>query len=216
VPRLVAGLPSPRGSAMGAPYGTGSGRRRNTAGLALVGLAIVGVLIGIVAVTCRQQEPKTGPTLPAPPRAPGSESTAPSAIPYPPPSTSPPVEAPEVPAPGAPESAPYPPIGGESQDEGEKTGSAAQVRVYNNSTIRGLAARARSDLTAAGWMVVDIGNYPCGTIPTTTVYYQEGTGQRANAEAIGAKFGMRVLPRFPGIANASPGLIMIVTKDYRR
>ena len=90
------------------------------------------------------------------------------------------------------------------------------MRIYNNSTIRDLAVRARDDLTAAGWQVVDIGNYPWGTIPTTTVYYQEGTGQRANAEAIGAKLGMRVLPRFPGIANASPGLIVIVTQDYRR
>jgi hypothetical protein len=48
------------------------------------------------------------------------------------------------------------------------------------------------------------------------VYYQEGAGQREHAEAIGAAFGMRVLPRFPGIANASPGLIVIVTRDYRQ
>ena len=201
---------------MGTPNGTGSRRRRHTAGLALLGLAIIAVLIGMVAVTCRQQGSETGPALPAPPSAPGRGSTAPSAIPYPPPSTSPPVAAPAVPAPGPPKSAPSPPVSGESQEEGDKNGTSAQVRVYNNSTIRGLAARAGGDLTAAGWMVVAIGNYPCGTIPTTTVYYQEGTGQRANAEAIGAQLGMRVLPRFPGIANASPGLIVIVTKDYRR
>lgn len=90
------------------------------------------------------------------------------------------------------------------------------MRVYNNSTIRGLAARAARDLTAEGWTVVDVGNYPWGTIPTTTVYYQDGTEQRADAEAIGANFGMRVLPRFPGIVNASPGLIVIVTNDYPR
>ena len=89
-------------------------------------------------------------------------------------------------------------------------------RVYNNSTIRGLAARAAGDLTAQGWTVTDVGNYPCGTIPTATVYYQEGTDQRADAETIGAELGMRVMPRFPGIAHASPGLIVIVTKDYRR
>lgn len=64
--------------------------------------------------------------------------------------------------------------------------------------------------------MVEVGNYPWGIIPTTTVYYQEGTGQRSEAEAIGANFGMRVLPRFPGIVNASPGLIVIVTNDYRR
>jgi hypothetical protein len=88
------------------------------------------------------------------------------------------------------------------------------VRVYNNSTIRGLAARAARDLTAAGWTVVEVGNYARGTVPTTTAYYQEGTNQRAEAEALGTQFRMRVEPRFPGIANASPGLIVIVTNDY--
>ncbi|HEX5348881.1 MAG TPA: LytR C-terminal domain-containing protein [Pseudonocardiaceae bacterium] len=102
------------------------------------------------------------------------------------------------------------------QGKGEKGDSKAEVRVYNNSTIRGLAAQAAGDLTAVGWTVVDVGNYPWGTIPTTTVYYQEGTGQRADAEAIGAQFGMRVMPRFTGIVNASPGVIVIVTNDYRR
>jgi LytR cell envelope-related transcriptional attenuator len=90
----------------------------------------------------------------------------------------------------------------------------AYVRVYNNSTIRGLAARAARDLTAAGWTVVEVGNYARGTVPTTTAYYQEGTDQRAAAEALGTQFRMRVEPRFPDIANASPGLIVIVTNDY--
>ncbi|HEU0128668.1 MAG TPA: LytR C-terminal domain-containing protein [Pseudonocardiaceae bacterium] len=92
--------------------------------------------------------------------------------------------------------------------------SRGEVRVYNNSTIKGLAARAAEDLTAAGWTVVEVGNYAQGTIPTTTAYYQEGIDQRGDAEALGAEFGMRVQPRFPGIANAGSGLIVIVTNDY--
>jgi hypothetical protein len=88
------------------------------------------------------------------------------------------------------------------------------VRVYNNSTIRGLAARAAHDLTAAGWTVVEVGNYARGVIPTTTVYYQEGTDQRADAQALGAQFRMRVELRFPGIENAGSGLVVIVTNDY--
>jgi hypothetical protein len=107
-------------------------------------------------------------------------------------------------------------VSGTGQGKGEQGGKRTEVRVYNNSTIRGLAARAARDLTAVGWSVGDVGNYPWGTIPTTTVYYQVGTDQHADAEAIGARFGMRVLPRFPGIVNASPGLIVIVTNDYRR
>lgn len=203
---------------MSAPNGAGSRRRRRSAGLTLVALAVIAVLIGLVAVTCRQQSVVSRPPLATPPHAPGSGSAAPSVIPYPPPATSGPAEAPEVPevpAPGPPEPEPYPPVSDAGQGKGEKGDSKAEVRVYNNGTIRGLATQAASDLTAAGWTVGDVGNYPWGTIPTTTVYYQEGTGQRADAEAIGAQFGMRVMPRFTGIVNASPGVIVIVTNDYR-
>lgn len=211
---------------MSTPKGTGSSWRRHRAG-ALLGLALIAVLIGLVAVTCRQQSSESsGPPLATPPHAPSAGPAAPSVIPYPPPVTSGPAQAPypppsgsaeaEVPAPGPPEPAPYSPVTGAGQGKGESGVGRAEVRVYNNSTIRGLAARAAGDLAAQGWTVTDVGNYPCGTIPTTTVYYQEGTGQRADAEAIGAEFGMRVMPRFPGIAHASPGLIVIVTKDYRR
>lgn len=203
---------------MSTPNGTGNSRRRRNTGLALLGLAIIAVLIGLVAVTCRQQSSESGPPLATPPRAPGSGSAVPSVIPFPPPVASPPAEAPEIPVPGPAEPAPhpYPPVSGANQGKGEKGDNSAEVRVYNNSTIRGLAARAARDLIAEGWTVGAVGNYPCGIIPTTTVYYQEGTGQRPDAEAIGAKFGMRVLPRFPGIRHASPGLIVIVTSDYHR
>lgn len=202
---------------MSTPDGTGSSRRRRNSGLALLGLAVLAVLIGVVALTCQQQSVKSRPSLTTPPSVPGSGSATPSVLPYPPPATSRPAEAPEVvPAPGPPEPATAPPASDQGPGKGEKGGSRPEVRVYNNSTIRGLAARAARDLTAEGWTVADVGNYPCGTIPTTTVYYQKGTGQRTEAEEIGADFGMRVLPRFPGIVNASPGLIVIVTKDYRR
>jgi hypothetical protein len=106
------------------------------------------------------------------------------------------------------------PTGGEGSSD--KGASRGQVRVYNNSTIHGLAARVARDLSAAGWTVVEVGNYARGTIPTTTVYYQEGTEQRAEAEAMAAQFGMRVEPRFPSIANTPSGLIVIVTNDYSR
>ncbi|MGH3795325.1 MAG: LytR C-terminal domain-containing protein [Pseudonocardiaceae bacterium] len=88
------------------------------------------------------------------------------------------------------------------------------MRVYNNSTIHGLAARAARDFTAAGWTVVEVGNYAAGVIPTSTVYYQDGTDQLATAQALGAEFSMRVESRFPGIMSAKPGLIAIVTNDY--
>ncbi|MGH3814645.1 MAG: LytR C-terminal domain-containing protein [Pseudonocardiaceae bacterium] len=196
---------------MGTPNGTGASRRLRIAGLALVGLAVIAALIGLVVATTRDE--RTSAT--APPAAtptPDSRPAIPSTIPYPPTVTSSPAAAPIAPPLGPPDAAQGAPVGGEGpSDQGHGRG---EVRVYNNSTIRGLAARAAEDLSAAGWTVIEVGNYAQGTIPTTTAYYQEDTGQRDDAEAIGSEFGMRVEPRFVGIANARPGLIVIVTNDY--
>jgi LytR cell envelope-related transcriptional attenuator len=88
------------------------------------------------------------------------------------------------------------------------------VRVYNNSTIRGLAAQAADDFRRAGWTVVEVANYPNARIPTSTVYFRPGTDEEPAAQRLGDRFNLRVEPRFEGIANASPGLIVIVTNDY--
>ncbi|MFN2496573.1 MAG: LytR C-terminal domain-containing protein [Pseudonocardiaceae bacterium] len=207
------------------PEGTQARRPLRTAGLALLGLAAAAALIGLLVLRTGNGVTSAGeqPTV-TPGPAPGSSSTAPpSSFPAPPPGPSPapppsslPVPPPVTPGPGAVPAAPVPPAPADTDVDASGKGiSRGQVRVYNNSTISGLAARAASDLSTAGWTVVEASNYPGGRIPTTTVYYQEGTDQRAIAEAIGAEFGMRVLPRFPGIANARPGVIVIVTNDYR-
>ena len=191
---------------MGTPNGTGASRRLRTAGLVLLFLAVVAVVIGlVVAVTRDEQSAATGGPSTAPTRAPTSASAIPSVVPYPPPVPSRPVGPP-------PDAAERAPAG--QKGPSDKGPSRGEVRVYNNGTIRGLAARAARDLTAAGWTVVEVGNYARGVIPTTTVYYQEGTDQSADAQALGARFGMRVEPRFPGISNAGPGLVVIVTNDY--
>ncbi|QJY46210.1 LytR C-terminal domain-containing protein [Pseudonocardia broussonetiae] len=88
------------------------------------------------------------------------------------------------------------------------------LRVYNNSTIPGLAARAAADFEAAGWTVTDTGGYN-GLIPTSTVYYRAGTAERDAAEFLGSAFGLRVEERFEGIQSSSPGVIVILTKDYQ-
>jgi hypothetical protein len=184
-------------------------------GLALLGLAVIAVAVGVVAATGGQPIPAAAP--PAATSPPSSAPALPSTIPYPP--TSIPAAVPVVPPLSAPGAAQGAPTGQEQRAEHrpldlDQSHSRSEVRVYNNSTIKGLAARAAEDLTAAGWTVVEVGNYAQGTIPTTTAYYQEGIGQRDDAEALGAEFGMRVQPRFPGIANAGSGLIVIVTNDY--
>jgi hypothetical protein len=191
---------------MGTPR-NGGGHRLRTGGLALFGLAAVAAVIGLVlAVNRAEQTTAAAPSAAAPAHA--TALPRPSVIPFPPPMASSPAEAPEMPAPAPP------PEAGEPVQAGAKGNSRGEVRIYNNSTIRGLAARAAGDLSGAGWTVVEVGNFARGTIPTTTVYYQEGTNERADAEAIAAQFGMRAEPRFPGISSAGPGVIVIVTNDY--
>jgi LytR cell envelope-related transcriptional attenuator len=124
------------------------------------------------------------------------------------------------PAGGARVPAPVPGASGaeSGRDTSGSGASAARMplRVYNNSTITGLAARAAEDFRRAGWPIDVVGNYPQGIIPTTTVYYRPGTAEEAAAQALGQQFGMRVSPRFEGLEDASPGLIVIVTNDYGR
>ncbi|HZG92004.1 MAG TPA: LytR C-terminal domain-containing protein, partial [Pseudonocardia sp.] len=89
------------------------------------------------------------------------------------------------------------------------------LRVYNNSTITGLASSAADDFRNAGWQVDEVSNYPFGIISSSTVYYRPGTPEKATADDLGAQFGLRVHERFPGLEGASPGVIVIVTNDYQ-
>ena len=91
--------------------------------------------------------------------------------------------------------------------------SNVSVRVLNNSTVSGLAAGTAEELTAAGWNVEETGNYSEGTVSTTTVYYGSSAAEKAAAQKIAAELGVTAEPRFAGIANASPGVIVIVTSN---
>jgi hypothetical protein len=192
------------------PNGSRAGRRVRTAGLTLVVLSALALVVGLVVTGIRDKQ--AGTTGQRPAHAARSPSASPPLVPYPPPAPSRPAPAPVVTPVAPPEAAESAPAGDNAS--GGKSFPRVEVRVYNNGTIHGLAARVAHDLAAGGWTVSEVGNYAQGTIPTSTVYYQEGTGQRAAAEALAAQFRMRVEPRFPGIANASPGLIVIVTNDY--
>lgn len=88
------------------------------------------------------------------------------------------------------------------------------LRVYNNSTITGLAARGASDFESNGWTVTTIGGYN-GRIPVSTVYYREGTAEKDAAHVLADAFDLRAQPRFEGIQDASDGVIVILTKDYQ-
>lgn len=208
---------------MSTPDATGSGRPLRTAGLALLGLAAVLLMVGVIDLL-GDDDPSGAAPAGRPPATttaqPGMDPSVPTETSSTPPPassapTAPPPGGPVVPGPEpgpAPGPVPAAGVGGGSAS-GDKTDQRGAVRVYNNSTVRGLAAQAAEDMRAAGWTVVEVGNYSGGTIPTTTVYWQTEE-QRSAAEAIGENFGMRVEPRFDGIRDASPGLIVIVTNDY--
>ncbi|MGH7748402.1 MAG: LytR C-terminal domain-containing protein, partial [Candidatus Dormibacteria bacterium] len=160
---------------MGTPKYSRGGSRLRTGGLALFGLAAIAAVIGLVlALNRAKQNTAAEPVAVAPTHAPASPP--PSVIAFPPPAAPNPAEGPEAPAPGVP--APAPPDAGQAAQTGnpaqtgDKGTSRGEVRIYNNSTIHGLAARAAGDLSAAGWTVVEVGNFARGTIPTTTAYYQ--------------------------------------------
>ena len=93
------------------------------------------------------------------------------------------------------------------------------MRVYNNSTITGLAARAAEDFRSAGWTVDEVANYPSspGIIPTSTVYYRPGTGEQGSAERHRQRVRAARRSRgSPGWPTPAPGLIVIVTNDYQK
>ncbi|GAB0104413.1 hypothetical protein JMUB6875_33870 [Nocardia sp. JMUB6875] len=85
------------------------------------------------------------------------------------------------------------------------------VRVYNNGTVAGLAKKTGDQLSADGFNVTEVGNYPNGVIPKTTVYYGSSPKEQALAQAIAAELGCSAEPRFPGISDSPSGVIVIVT-----
>jgi hypothetical protein len=228
---------SPDGSRGSSPLRVG--------GLALLGVGVVAGILGVVGLNSGggTPPPVAAPSLStaatpsesaeaaAPTSAPAETApleTAPPAAAGPAPAS----PAPPAAAPPAPPAAPPAAAGSGAARSGAGAGSAAgsgsaagasdgarmAVRVYNNSTISGLAAHAADDFRGAGWTVDAVDNYPSseGIIPTSTVYFRPGTGEEGSAERIGSEFGLRAAPRFAGLTDASPGLIVIVTNDYQK
>lgn len=196
---------------------TGSSRPGRVAGVALLGLAAVALVIGLITALGGNGDGRAdGNNEEQPPRQTSSSRSTEQ-----PPSSQPQSSnTSTVPPPGSGSGSPTTTTGTTTTGQtvppdgnGEPT-KQIPVRVLNNSKIKGLAAEAANDLKADGWNVTETGNYSAGIIPTTTVYYRPGTEEEAAARAIGEAFGMRVQERFEGIKDASPGVIVIVTNDY--
>ena len=195
-------------------------------GLALLGAGAVAALIGLATLlpggsstttpsaTTPPPVPTAAPTAAATPGATVAAQpapTVPAAVP-----TVGPTVAIAAPPPAAPPPAAPAPAAPQAGAGGGNAVARGPVRVYNNSTVTGLAARAANDFRADGWQVGQVSNYSQGVIPTSTVYYRPGTAEQTAATRIASEFGLRTEPRFSGIDDATPGLIVIVTNDYQK
>lgn len=196
---------------------SGMSRPMKAAGVALIGVAIIAAVVGGITALSGDGSNEAGPSgTPTQPGTSGGTSAPPSASPTPPPTTT----SPSSPAPPSPTSpSPGQPTSGQPGQPGQPGDQQASnkwvtVRVFNNSTIKGLADRAAADFRGSGWNVNEVSNYSQGVIPTTTAFYRPGTDEEAAAKQLAQEFGIKAEPRFPGIESASPGVIVIVTKEY--
>lgn len=198
---------------------SGLSRPMKAAGVALIGVAIVAAVIGGISALSGDGSNEAGPsgTSSTPPGTSGGTSAPPSGTSSPsaPPSTSANPSSPAPPSPTSP-GAGQPTQGQPGQPGGDQQASNkwVTVRVFNNSTIKGLADRAAEDFRGSGWNVNEVGNYSQGVIPTTTAFYRPGTDEEAAAKQLAQEFSIKAEPRFEGIQSASPGVIVIVTKEY--
>ena len=195
---------------------SGSTRPLRVAGVALLGVAAVALVIGLITMFGgngdgradgngeeRPPEPTSSESSSLPGNPPSSRTTSKSV----PPTTTTKSEAPTTTT--TTTTGTVPP--GDGNGEPEKT---VPVRVLNNSKIKGLAATASDDLKADGWQVVSIGNYSATNLPETTVFFRPGTSEEEAARALATAFGLAVAPRIETLADQPAGVIVVVTNDY--
>jgi type IV secretory pathway VirB10-like protein len=180
--------------------------RLRLAGFALLAIAALALVLGLITLFGGDKPEEAAQQTPIPSAV---QSQAP---PQNPPQNPPPTTVAPPPATSAPPQTPTSPPA--TVPAGPVTHNQP-VRVYNNSTIKGLADRAAEDVRGVGWNVVEVANYSQGVIETTTVYFRPGTEEEAEAKNIATMFGLRAEPRFDGISQAEPGIIVIVTREYQ-
>lgn len=190
----------------------GLSRPTRLAGFVLIGVALVALVIGTSTALDSGSSQTAQPPASENPQP--TSSVPPSALP-PAPASSPETSATSSAAPPSTQPPPATQSAPANAGSGQEEAKWVPVRVYNNSTIKGLAARAADDFRAAGWNVAEAGNYSYGIIPTSTAYFTPGTDEETAAKALAQAFGMQAEPRFQGIESSTPGLVVIVTNDYR-
>jgi hypothetical protein len=182
------------------------------AGFVLIGVAVVAVGLGVFTLTSNGASPQaqgrppvTSTTTPPPPP---TTTKAPTTTRQP--TTTQPFTSTSVFPTGQTTTVAPPP----ARTTTPSLKQTVPVRVYNNSMIKDLAMTAAGEFRDAGYDVVQTGNYSQGIIPHSTAYYSPAPGEQQVATELAHDFGMKVMPRFSGIAFASPGVIVILTEDF--
>ncbi|WP_371053356.1 LytR C-terminal domain-containing protein [Rhodococcus gordoniae] len=193
---------------------TPSGPPLRAFAMVLIALGILFAGLGFASLGDSDDEPAptAAPTTTAAPAAPSPRSTA---VPSAPAAGN---GATSAPAPaGASTSAAVssvpslPAASGTSLAAGTSPAATAPIRVFNNSEVAGLAAQTAAYLEDEGYTISETGNYSEGLLPQTSVFYGSSPGEQQTATAVAESLGVTAQPRFEGIRDAAPGVIVIVT-----
>jgi LytR cell envelope-related transcriptional attenuator len=130
------------------------------------------------------------------------------------PTSTPPVTYPATSFPPVPDATTEPAATASSASPAPSTTAPAarpSVDILNATHVSGLAARADTTLTRAGWTVALTGNYP-HSISATTVFYP--AGQLAAAQALAAQFTAidKTAPASAGLSTTD--LTLVLAQDW--
>lgn len=101
-----------------------------------------------------------------------------------------------------------------SQGQAQSDNSQVTVHVLNNSTIQGLAAKAKDSLAQQGYEVGHVGNYANSIVPENTVYY---TDNEAKAQELAASIGGVAEKRPDNLPAETAGpnsLVVVLAGDF--
>jgi hypothetical protein len=86
------------------------------------------------------------------------------------------------------------------------------VVVLNGTQLAGLAADVAGELRSEGWTVTSTANWTGANVPTTTVFFQPGGGNKASAERLDDELDVVVRVR-PALDGMTARLTVVTASD---
>ncbi len=102
-----------------------------------------------------------------------------------------------------------------SQGQAQATKPQVTVHVLNNSTVQGLAAKAKESLESQGYSIGHVGNYANSIVPQNTVYYSDNN--EAQAQELASVIGGVAEKRPEGLPSETEGsnaLVVVLANDF--